>query len=86
MTLNRIQLRLLVVLFDLAQADRPANVRRIAEVLDVRLGQVATTLSELDRLGLVHAARVRLSFPGLAIAASAKARLRALGEVLPLAA
>ncbi len=86
MTLTKIQARLLVVLFDLAQADRPANVRRIAEVLEVRLGEVANTLSELDRLGLVRAARVRLTFPGLAIAASQKARLRALGEVLPLAA
>jgi len=86
MTLTRIQLRLLVVLFDLAQADKPANVRRIAEVLDVRLGQVAVALGELDELGFVHAARVRLSFPGLAVAASAKARLRAQGEILPLAA
>jgi Mn-dependent DtxR family transcriptional regulator len=86
MTLTNIQARLLVVLFDLAQADRPANVRRIAEVLEVRLGEVATQLNELDRLGLVRAARVRLTFPGLAIAAAQKARLRARGVCLPLAA
>ena len=86
MNLTHLQARLLVVLFDLAQADRPANVRRIAEALGARLGEVATALNALDELGLVRASRVRLTFPGLAIAAGQKARLRARGEVLPVAA
>lgn len=86
MALTRLQLRLLVALFDFAQADRPANVRALAQHLDVRLGVVATQLGVLDDLGLVQAARVRLSLEGLAIAALGRARLRARGRAISVAA
>lgn len=86
MTLTRLQLRLLVALLDLAQADQPANVRLLAERLDVRLGVVATQLGILDELGLVHAARLRLSLEGLAVAALGRARLRAATRAVSVAA
>lgn len=81
MSLTRLQARLLVALLDFAQADRPANVKGLAEHLGVRLGVVATQLSLLDRMGLVHAARIRLSFLGLAVAARARVRLQAADAV-----
>jgi Mn-dependent DtxR family transcriptional regulator len=86
MSLTRLQLRLLVALLDLAQANRPANVRRLAEALDVRLSAAACALATLDELGLVHAARVRLSMGGLVVATAARARLAELGVALPQAA
>lgn len=86
MALTRLQLRLLVALLDLVQADQPANVRVLAERLDLRLGVVATQLGLLDDLGLVHAARLRLTLQGLAVAALGRARLRAAARTLSAAA
>lgn len=86
MTLTRLQLRLLVALFDLAQADRAANVKRLAEHLDLRFKVVAIELNRLDELGLVHAGRVRLSMSGLVLAAGARSRLGARGTAALLAA
>ncbi len=83
MALNETQSALLIALLDLAQEDQAANVRRLAERLGVRLAVAADTLSELDELGLASAARIRLTFLGLAVAAGARSRHRQRG---PLAA
>lgn len=86
MTLTRIQARLLLALFDLAQENRAANVKRLADRLEVRLGVVASELDRLDALGLVVAARVRLSLPGLVVAAQVRSRLERADVAQVLAA
>lgn len=64
---------ILFVLFDLARADRPATVDRIAARLGTSPNQVRQRLDQLERLKLVDAQRVRLTLAGLAIATSLSA-------------
>lgn len=70
-TLNK---KILVTLFELASSDERASVQELA----VRLGQtrreVAEAVSELDRLGLVRAETIRLTFLGLTRALGLRAR------------
>lgn len=64
----------LLVLFNLAREDEPADLSLIAARLGLSCVETDDLLSQLDRAGLVDAERVRLTLPGLAIAVSADAR------------
>jgi hypothetical protein len=67
----------LFALLDMAQGDCHATVIRLVErvlplvspSVAVDRATVEATLADLDRAGLVDASRVRLTLPGLAIAA-----------------
>jgi hypothetical protein len=67
--------QVLVTMLDHAQHSRPPGRTRLARLLDWDLSDVDRALSVLEQQGLVDAARVRLTFPGLTIAASARAAL-----------
>lgn len=66
----------LVAVFELAAADRAANVRSLAEYLGFSRRQVASALDSLARRGWVNAERVRLTLPGLVQAVSWQSRMR----------
>ena len=59
-------------LYALAQHTQPASIGRIAADLDLERQTVARALLALDRAGLVDCARVRLTLPGLVVAASSR--------------
>jgi Mn-dependent DtxR family transcriptional regulator len=61
-TLNN---QILLALFDLASAEERASIQALAVRLGVSRREVAETVSHLDRLGLVRAENVRLTFVGL---------------------
>ncbi|AKF11780.1 hypothetical protein [Sandaracinus amylolyticus] len=61
----------LVVLFELARANRPANVERIARRLDLGVEETRAALRGLEVRGLADAVRCRLTLVGLALASSA---------------
>lgn len=65
---------ILVALLDLSQLDTSASVQALSERLGCPRREVACGLAELDRLGLVRAAKVRLTMLGLVKAASLRAR------------
>ena len=69
----RTQSLLLRCLLDLARADAPATVRRLAAELGRAPADVERDLVLLARRGLVDADRVRLTFLGLMHAASGSA-------------
>lgn len=71
-TLKPIQLAILVRLFHLGRADRPASLARLARDLGVPHDQVAVELAHLDAQQLVDQTRVRLTMSGLCVAASAR--------------
>jgi Mn-dependent DtxR family transcriptional regulator len=65
---------LLIALLDLAENDIPASAGALAtRVGDLRPTEVAEALLVLERRGLVDAGRARLTFAGLAVAASLRA-------------
>lgn len=72
-------------LFEMAKSDRHATVIRLGRAVDLPRDVVLSTLGELDRAGLVDAERVRLSMPGLVLAASigAPRSLRTLPSTPP---
>lgn len=63
----------LFALLDMAQGDCHATVIRLVErvlpIVEVDRPTVEAALADLDHAGLVDASRVRLTLPGLAIAA-----------------
>jgi len=61
-TLNK---KVLVSLFELAQADVPASVQEVATCLNMSRREAAIALNSLVQLGLVRAETLRLTFPGL---------------------
>jgi predicted ArsR family transcriptional regulator len=60
-----------VALFDLARANRPANVERVAGRLGITEAQARLALRGLEARGLADAMRARLTLLGLAVASSA---------------
>jgi Mn-dependent DtxR family transcriptional regulator len=72
---NSLLARLLVTMLDQAQLSRPPGRTRLAALLGWDLSEIDRALSDLDRQGLVDAARVRLTFPGLTVASSARAAI-----------
>lgn len=70
MTLAHSQSQLLAALFTLARRDTAATVAVLADELARPEADVRRDLVFLDRRGLVDAHRVRLTFVGLAHAAS----------------
>ena len=73
----------LVALFDLARANRHANVLRVAGRLGLTEAQTRAALRALEERGLADAQRVRLSLLGLALASQAA---QGRDVALPLAA
>jgi Mn-dependent DtxR family transcriptional regulator len=67
---------LLLALFDCARADERASVQSVALRLGLSRREVAVGLNQLDQLGLVRAATIRLTFLGLAKAAGLVSRQR----------
>jgi hypothetical protein len=65
----------LLALLDLARGDVPADAGSLARVLGRSPTECATVLVRLDALGLCDATRARLTFRGLAIAASLRAHV-----------
>lgn len=63
-----LSLRVLRGLYDLAQADVPAETCVLGRMLGVRPSEVASGLLRLERLGLACAERARLTMRGLAVA------------------
>jgi Mn-dependent DtxR family transcriptional regulator len=61
-TLNN---KVLLTLFELASAEERASIQALAVRLGVTRRDVAEAVSRLDRLGLVRAENVRLTFIGL---------------------
>jgi hypothetical protein len=61
--------QVLRALFELAQADQPADAGSVARRLGLRASDVAQHLVRLDALGFVRAERARLTLLGLAAAA-----------------
>jgi DNA-binding IclR family transcriptional regulator len=86
MTLNHNELRTLDLLFQLASSDVPATARRVAERAGRPEAEVLSDLSALARHGLIHPARCRLTFAGLAIAASRAGERTGLASLLRRAA
>ncbi len=72
--MNATHQAVLVTLLDFAQNDRHATVLRLADALELPRATIDHALLQLDRAGLVDAARVRLSLFGLAMAAAMPAR------------
>ena len=75
--LNPTQQSALRLMFTLASEDCPADLQLLAGAMQLACVQVDELLSDLERAGLVDAERVRLTLPGLAIAASLPAASRA---------
>jgi predicted transcriptional regulator len=73
MHLARTQSQLLRTLLELARADVPATVRRLAAEIGRTPADIERDLALLSRRGLVDAGRVRLTFVGLMHAASGSA-------------
>lgn len=59
----------LFALFDLARTDRHATVLRVARATSLGKDEVLAALGALDQAGLADAERVRLTMPGLTLAA-----------------
>lgn len=72
---NSVLARVLVTMLDQAQLSRPPGRTRLASLLGFGLEEVDRALALLERQGLADAARVRLTFAGLTVAASARAAL-----------
>lgn len=72
-TLNK---RILIVLLDAAQSNERATVQFLADRLGVTRRKAAEAVSDLDRLGLVRAETIRLSFLGLTEALGLRAAAR----------
>ena len=67
--LDPFTLRVLRVLYELAQCDRPAHAGALAAELGVARTLAATALVRLDAEGLVRAEHARLTMRGLVLAA-----------------
>ncbi len=72
-TLNK---GILIALLDAAQSDERASIQYLSDRLGRTRAEVAQAVSELDRLGLVRAETVRLSFLGLTGALGLRAQAR----------
>ena len=75
--LNPTQQSALRLMFKMASEDCPADLQLLSGALRLACVEVDSLLSELERAGLVDAERVRLTLPGLAVAASLPAVSRA---------
>ena len=67
---ERLGLSVLEALFELAQADIPANPEALADWLNAPESQLRDLLTRLDAQGLVDAGRTRLTMKGLVLALS----------------
>jgi Mn-dependent DtxR family transcriptional regulator len=76
-TLNK---RILVTLFELASSDERASIQELATRLGQTRRAIAEAVSELDRLGLVRAETVRLTFVGLTRALGLRAKANRQGQ------
>lgn len=68
--MNANQHAVLFALFTLAKNDRHATVLRLVQETNIQRSDVEKALTDLERSGLADLERVRLTFAGLAIAAS----------------
>lgn len=76
--MNENQHAVLSALFTLAKKDRHATVLRLVQETNIQRSEVEKALADLERGGLADVERVRLTFAGLAIAASIRVpKLRA---------
>lgn len=69
--------RVLIALFELAQASEPIDLYSLAEEAGLNLYRTLAELHELSLLGLADARRLRLTGAGLALSVSVLARLTA---------
>jgi len=69
--------RVLQLVFALSVSSTALTRPRLERRLDVSTGALNQALSELSRLGLLDAQRLRLTFPGLALAVASGARSKA---------
>lgn len=65
---NTAQHAVLFALWEMARKDRAATVLRLVSATNLERSVVEASLAALDRAGLAHADRVRLSMQGLAAA------------------
>lgn len=72
-TLNK---RILILLLDAAQSDDRASIQFLSDRLGVPRTEVAGAVSWLDRIGLVRAETIRLTFLGLSEALAVRASAR----------
>jgi Mn-dependent DtxR family transcriptional regulator len=69
--MNATQQEVLRTLFDLARADRPADLALVAASVGLSCARADEVLEELEQEGLVDGERVRLTMAGLVVAVSA---------------
>lgn len=77
MTLETTEILLLSALFQLAQADRAATLIRLASHTQLSREAALAGLARLAAAGWVDGERLRLTLPGLALAAGLYPRVRA---------
>ncbi|MCH2110014.1 MAG: hypothetical protein MK135_11855 [Polyangiaceae bacterium] len=65
MNTKHLPAHLLIALFEMAQADQPANMTSLADYCEVSRPVAARALSKLVNAELVRAETLRLTFPGL---------------------
>ena len=70
------RVRLLIALFDLAQADETIDLFLLAEVAGLNVYRTLAELEELAQSGLADARRLRLTTAGLALTVGILARFR----------
>jgi DNA-binding IclR family transcriptional regulator len=76
MTLSNIDRHILRAFLELAQADQQVSVPAVCQRAGVTRAELYQRLAHLDRAGWVDGRRVRLTLPGLAVAAALPATLR----------
>src|SRR6187401_3271910 len=82
MQINDLARRVLQLVFALSVSSTALTRPRLERRLDVSTGALNQALSELSRLGLLDAQRLRLTFPGLALAVASGARSTAKPRAL----
>src|SRR4051812_3997612 len=82
MQINALARRLLNLVFALSSSSTALTRPRLERRLGVSNADLNQAISELGRLGLLDAQRLRLTFPGLAVAAASRARSAAKPRAL----
>ncbi|HET7541158.1 MAG TPA: hypothetical protein VFK05_14875 [Polyangiaceae bacterium] len=74
MQITALARRVLRLVFSLSSAGGALTRPRLERRLEASSAELNRALSELDRLGLLDAQRLRLTLPGLAVATALRAR------------
>ena len=74
MQINTLARRVLQLVFTLSSSSSSLTRPRLERGLGVTAAQLNDAISELGRFGLLDTQRLRLTFPGLALAAASGAR------------